>query len=300
MNKPTKDFLTYLKINKNYSEKTVSSYGNDIDKFFSFLNKKELLMDEVNEQIIRDFLTQELDNGVSKRSCQRRLVALRQFYKYLQKNKLINYNPFLFVGSPKASKKLPSYLDKEQVEKILKDNLSRQDEMMVRDQAILEVLYYTGIRASELVNLTLQDVSLASKTMTVIGKGDKERIVPFSNECKLHLSKYISGLRLTLLSKALKPTNYLFLNKNGAPLTTRGLEYILDDIEIKTSNFMGLHPHLLRHSFATHLLENGGDLRIIQELLGHESINTTQVYTHVSIEKMKTEYDKYFPRAKKK
>ena len=170
----------------------------------------------------------------------------------------------------------------------------------MRDQAILEVLYFCGIRAAELVNIDVQSVNLPKRFIRVFGKGSKERLVPFSVECKTILEKYMKEDRPKLLEKSQMPTPALFMNNKGQRLTTRGLEYILDKIEEKTGLFVGLHPHILRHSFATHLLENGADLRVIQELLGHESINATQVYTHVTEEAMKDAYFNAFPRAHKK
>lgn len=300
MNKPTSEFLTYLKVNRNFSSMTIDSYGRDIDKFFKFLKNEGLLMDEVNEQVIRNFLSLELQNGISKRSCNRRIIALRQFYKFLVKKGYVTRNPFLFICSPKTDIRYPSFLYREQIEKLIDDNGKRKDEMAIRDQAILVFLYYTGIRASELITLTVQSISLSQRLVRVIGKGDKERVVPFSASCKVTLETYLNTLRPKLLAKAMKPTASLFLNARGNKLTTRGLEYVLDGIETKTNNYVGLHPHILRHSFATHILEKGGDLRTIQELLGHSSINTTQLYTHVTIEKMKSEYNACFPRAKKK
>ena len=178
--------------------------------------------------------------------------------------------------------------------------MERQDNLKNRDQAILYLLYYSGLRAQELVGLDVQSVSLKERSVRVLGKGNKERIIPFTNECQQVIKHYIDNERKTLLLKSKDLTPALFLNAQGERLTTRGLEYILDAIEEKTGLYVGLHPHILRHSFATHLLENGADLRVIQELLGHESINATQVYTHVTEEAMKETYLNAFPRAKKK
>ena len=303
MNKATSDFLYYLENVKKYSKMTVKAYGEDIDKFFVFINKEDIGMDEVDQIVIRNFLTEELNNKVSKRSCKRRLCALNHFYKYLVKQKIVDNNPFLFINSPKFEKKYPRVLYREQVKEILDENRKRTDEMALRDQAILSVLYYTGLRASELVNLTLQSVSLPQRLIRVVGgKGNKDRIVPITEECRKDVDTYIKTTRKELIAKSneLVPTNRLFINKYGRKLTTRGLEYILDQVEEKTGTFVGLHPHILRHSFATHLLENGADLRVIQELLGHESLNTTQVYTHVTEEAMKETYSNAHPRAHKK
>ena len=300
MNKPQKEFLTHLEFERKYSKKTVDSYSRDIDKFFRFLNSEGLLMDQVDLAVIRNFLTAELESGVSKRSCKRRLCALKHFYKFLVEKEYVKENYFEYVLSPKTDKKFPQTLYKEQVDQLFKMNATRTDFLAKRDHAILYMLYFTGVRAAELVNLDVQNVDLKRRMVRVFGKGSKERIVPFTEDCRDAIEAYLQETRLILLNKALIPTSKLFLNNQGNPLTTRGLEYILNCIEKKTGVFMGLHPHLLRHSFASHLINNGADLRVIQELLGHESINATQVYTHVSEEAMKEIYSSAFPRAHKK
>lgn len=299
MNKPTNEFLTHLKNERNYSPQTIKSYGEDIEKFFDFLLEEDVLMDQVDIIVIRNFLTKELNSGVSKRSCKRRLSALKHFYTFLVEQKYVEDNPFLFIDVPKTDKKYPHALYKEQVREILTENAKRTDDLMIRDQAILSTLYFTGMRAAELVSLTIQSVTLNQRIIRVIGKGNKERMLPISEECKKDLERYINFTRKELLGNAKVPTNALFLNSRGEKLTTRGLEYILDSIEEKTGTFVGLHPHILRHSFATHLLENGADLRVIQELLGHESLNATQVYTHVTEKEMQQEYLSAHPRARK-
>ena len=300
MNKPEQEFLNHLLTVRKYSEKTVKSYQEDIDLFCEYIFKEGTLMEEVDIISIRNFLTEELARGVSKRSCKRRLSSLRHFYKYMVNVGYINDNPFIFVSAPKTDKKYPHALYKEQIQELFKRNLERKDNLKNRDQAILYLLYYSGIRAAELVSLDVQSVSLKERVVRVLGKGNKERIIPFTPDCQKVVKEYIDNERKELLKKNKNLTPALFLNAKGERLTTRGLEYILDSIEEKTGLFVGLHPHILRHSFATHLLENGADLRVIQELLGHESINATQVYTHVTEEAMKETYEKAFPRAKKK
>lgn len=305
MNKATVEFLKYLKNEKNYTETTIKSYAFDLEKFFKFLLNEGVLMDEVDQIVIRNFLTEELNSGVGKRSCKRRLSSLKHFYSYLQREKVVKDNPFIFIITPKTDKKYPHALYKEQIDNIFRENAKRTDELACRDQAILELLYYSGIRAAELVTLTYQDVDIKRRTVRVMGKGRKERYVPFTQDCQKVLAQYVEKLRPVLLmkfkpsEKHMTPPVTFFLNSNGNSLTTRGLEYILDSIEEKTGTFVGLHPHLLRHSFATHLLENGADLRVIQELMGHASINATQVYTHVTMEAMKKEYAGAHPRARK-
>ena len=307
MNKQTKEFLDHLQFERNYSEETIKNYQADIEKFFKFLTKEGVLMDEVDIVVIRNFLTDELNSGVGKRSCKRRLSSLRHFYQYMVDEKIVKENPFLFVETPKTKKTYPQTLYRDQVQEILANNAKREDPLAERDQAILSLLYYCGLRAAELVKLNVQDINFRNRVVRVLGKGRKERLVPFTEECGEAVQKYIENSRKELLKKKLVPTAKLFISSHPSNdptkepvMTTRGLEYILDQIEEKTGTFVGLHPHILRHSFATHLLENGADLRVIQELLGHASINATQVYTHVSTEAMKQTYIDSFPRAKKK
>lgn len=300
MNKPEQEFLDHLLHVRNYSPKTVNSYQEDIDLFCEYIFNEGTLMEDVDIISIRNFLTEELARGVSKRSCKRRLSSLRHFYKYMVNVGYLKDNPFIFVDAPKTETKYPHALYKEQIQEIFKRNEERTDTLKNRDQAILYLLYYSGMRAAELVGLDVQSVSIKERVVRVLGKGNKERIIPFTGECQKVVKAYIDKERKDLLKKSKELTPALFLNANGERLTTRGLEYILDSIEEKTGLYVGLHPHVLRHSFATHLLENGADLRVIQELLGHESINATQVYTHVTEEAMKETYQNVFPRAKKK
>lgn len=303
MNKAEQDFLNYLLFERNYSNLTVSSYQRDIDNFCDFIFQEGCSLEEVDVLIIRNFLTDQLNNGVGKRSCKRKLSGLKHFYKYMVNVGYVKDNPFLFVSAPKTETRYPHALYKEQIFELFNKNLERTDFLKNRDQAILYLLYYSGMRAAELVTLDIQSISLKERTVRVLGKGNKERIIPFTNDCQKVLKEYINKDRLELLKKrdVNKPAEpALFYNAKGERLTTRGLEYILDAIEEKAGLYVGLHPHILRHSFATHLLENGADLRIIQELLGHESINATQVYTHVTEEAMKETYLKSFPRANKK
>lgn len=299
MNEFLFEYLEILKNEKKYSLKTVDSYKRDIEKFIQFMDKEGCSFKEVDLIIIRNFLSQELHDGISKRSCKRRLSACKGFWKFLVKKGITEKNGFVILSPLKMEKTYPHALYKEQIDKIFKGNKNRTDQLMLRDQAIIETLYFTGIRASELVNLKDEDVYLKDRLLRVIGKGNKERIVPFTEQCRDTLNEYITKLRDKLLNKSRNPINSLFLNNNGGQLTTRGLENILVELEKKIGVNYGLHPHIFRHSFATHLLEAGMDLRLIQELLGHDSINATQVYTHVTEKSMQEIYKKSHPRAKK-
>ena len=300
MNKPEQEFLDHLLVVRKYSPRTVKSYQEDIDKFCEFIYHEGVMIDDVDAICIRNFLTEELNQGISKRSCKRRLSSLKHFYKYMVNVGYTKDNPFIFISAPKVETKYPHALYKDQIAELFKRNAERTDELALRDQAILYLLYYSGIRADELVKLDVQSVALKDRVVRVLGKGNKERIIPFTPECQKVLKTYIDKERIVLLRKSKDLSPALFLNAQGERLTTRGLEYILDAIEEKIGLYVGLHPHILRHSFATHLLENGADLRVIQELLGHESINATQVYTHVTEEAMKETYMLAHPRVKKK
>ena len=313
MNKPEQEFLDHLQYVRNYSPKTVKSYQEDIDIFCDYIFNEGTLIEDVDVITIRNFLTKELGRGVSKRSCKRRLCSLKHFYKYMNNVGYVKDNPFILIDSPKTETKYPQGLYKEQILELFKRNGERTDELKNRDQAILYLLYYSGMRAAELVGLNVQSVFMRERVVRVLGKGNKERIIPFTTDCQKVLKEYLEKDRPKYIPHFMKwqkkqeamgkkVTNMspLFFNAQGGPLTTRGLEFILDAIQEKTGLLVGLHPHILRHSFATHLLENGADLRVIQELLGHENINATQVYTHVTEEAMKETYQNVFPRAKKK
>lgn len=294
------EYASYLLYQKNYSKETIDSYTRDINKFLDFMNNENYTLNSVDSTLIRNFLAHETLDGISKRSNARRVIALRQFYEYLVKNNYVEFNPFIIISTPKVDKKLPEFMYLEEINNLFELNSQRKDFLMHRDQAIIELLFSSGLRVSELVNLTLQDLNLKERMMRIVGKGNKERIVPFSLKTQKTLNVYLENTRKQLISDSgnMIGTNYVFLNSRGEKLTTRGVEYILQEIENKTGVTLSLHPHKFRHSFATHLLNQGLDLRTIQELMGHSSLSSTQVYTHVSNQKMHDEYEKAFPRRK--
>ena len=294
------EYASYLLYQKNYSKDTIDSYTRDINKFLEFMNNENYTLNSVDSTLIRNFLAHETLDGISKRSNARRVIALRQFYEYLVKNNYVEFNPFIVISTPKVDKKLPEFMYLEEINNLFELNSQRKDFLMHRDQAIIELLFSSGLRVSELVNLTLQDLNLKERMMRIVGKGNKERIVPFSLKTQKTLSIYLENTRKELIANSGNNigTNYVFLNNRGEKLTTRGVEYILQEIENKTGVTLSLHPHKFRHSFATHLLNQGLDLRTIQELMGHASLSSTQVYTHVSNQKMHDEYEKAFPRRK--
>lgn len=299
MNKTLCDFLSYLENERNFSHQTALSYQEDIELFYDFLLRNELRDDQVNALVIRAFMVEMLQRNCTKRTVARRISALKHYYRYLKKKGILESNPLAFMSAPRFKNRFPEPLDQTQLETLFKTNKERTDDLMLRDEAILETLFYTGVRVSELVNIKLSDINFRARYIKIIGKGNKERLVPYTSECLETIDKYMKLCRPLLVDKNPDLPIHLFLNYRGEPLTTRGVEQILKDIEEKTGLNYGLHPHKLRHTFATMLLENGANLREIQELLGHESLNATQVYTHVTESGMKNEYLKSHPRAKK-
>ena len=306
MNKAELDYLEYLSYIKRYPDTTVKAYQGDIDLWHEFLAREGIAFDAITCQDIRNFMSEELArlpaSGNPKRTLARRMSALRGYYDFLYSRGLVKANLFRAMSSPKQEKRLPDVLDVEDVLRLLEANQKRDDPLAKRDQAILELLYASGMRASELVGFTSQDIDYRSMVIRVYGKGSKERLVPFSEAAKSAMKEYAKNSRAELLKhnkNDRKPLAF-FLSAHGEKLTVRGLEYILKAIEEKTGIYLGLHPHELRHSFATHLLDAGADLKFIQELLGHSTIDTTQVYTHVSSKRLSEVYDAHFPRRKRR
>jgi len=294
-------FISYLLNERKFSANTAKAYQQDISEFLGFLSMNALTYSDVTQEIIRGYLLDLVNAGLAKSTIKRHLAALKHFYQFLYIKDLIKVDYFELITSPKQERKLPDFLTDEEVKKLFDANRARNDDLASRDQAILELMYASGLRASEVVNLTLQSVNLNERVVRVIGKGKKERIVPFTRSATNAMIDYLNNSRIKLVRKNPKAelTNSFFVNNFGRKLTYRGLEYIMSEIEKKTGCYMKLHPHKLRHSFATHLLSKGADLRTIQEMMGHESIGTTQVYTHVTYSEMQDVYKNSFPRAKK-
>ena len=300
LTKEINDFKEHLRYELRYSEKTIDSYIRDIVDFYNFIFSRGLDINDVDKNVVRDYIAKMLEEKKSRKTIARHMASLRHLYRYLLRNKVVRNNPFQFVSSPRIQARYPHALYIEQIERLFEENMKRDNELKYRDQCLMEVLYATGIRVSELVNIKLVDIDIKNRNIRVLGKGRKERIAAFDEKTQKTIKSYVQNHRDYLLdkNKAIGDIDYLFLNNKGKKLTTRGVEYILKNIEIETGLNYGLHPHTFRHSFATHLLENGADLRIIQELLGHESLNTTQVYTHVTEESMKAQFNASHPRAK--
>lgn len=295
-NKDLESYLEYLKYQKNYSDYTVVSYQNDIEEYLLYLEREALNYTDIEYSDIRFYLMylKEEKQDVNS-SIDRKLSALRGFYKYLANEKVVKTNPFSLVNGPKKEKKLPRYFEYNELEELFSVP-DTSEPTGQRDALLLELLYATGVRVGELTNIKVKDIDLSSKSILILGKGNKERIVTYGDYCEEILKRYLSDgyIRLNLNRE-----EFLFLNKNGGKLTERGVRYILDQIIKKTSLNKNISPHMIRHSFATHLLNEGCDLTTVQKLLGHESIKATQIYTHVTTDRLKEVYYNSFPRAKK-
>jgi len=282
-------FTRYLEIEKNYSPHTILNYKLDLEGFGKFLGETEL--EKIDYLILRKYLAILKEKNLGARTVGRRLSTLRSFFKFLAREGLLKTNPILSLSSPKQEKHLPQFLTEEEVTKLI-DSAFEQDkksESGLRDIAILETFYSTGIRISELTGLDAGDLDFIGGIIKVMGKGKKERIVPIGDRA-------INAIRAYLEMKK-KESNALFLNKSGKRISTRGVRNIVGKYLKKAQLKNGVSPHTLRHSFATHLLNRGADLRSVQELLGHANLSTTQIYTHLTTERLKSVYDKAHPRA---
>lgn len=287
-------FLDYLISIRGYSNHTMISYGEDVASFLLFLEKNQVHKEMVNKDIIRTYLLELNMEKKDKASIKRHIAALRHFYKYLYTFKGYQNNPFETISTPKKDKKLPQFLSYEEVCDFLDSNLKREDFLKDRDQAILELLFASGLRCAEIISLEISHIDYENRRVRVLGKGNKERYVPFSNICKQSLLAYQNNLRQRLNKN--ENNTIFFLNSRGEKITERGLEYIVSEAAKKSTFPLKIHPHMLRHSFATTLLNNGADLRTIQEFLGHASIRTTSIYTHVSYKELKDTYERCFPK----
>ncbi len=293
MNISLQKFLNYLKGEKNYSPHTILNYSHDLKEFFSFIG--DASVEGIDKDKVRSYLAKLNADGLSKRTVSRRMAALRTFYRFLVREGLVSKNPLASVRNPKQEKKLPIILDESDVSRLLDAPSNDLDGR--RDKAILETLYSTGMRVSELVSLDLDKVDFISGVCRVFGKGSKERLCPIGDRALKNIRQYLE-LRDQQIKKS---SRAVFLNhspnQRGSRLTDRSVRRTLLKYIDQTSRREKISPHTLRHSFATHLLNRGADLKSVQELLGHENLSTTQIYTHVSIERLKDAYGKAHPRA---
>ena len=296
MDKNIEDFEKYLKNERRYPSTTINSYLYDIKKYQIFLSKhKNIDYKTITKEEIRELLKEETEYGESKSSISRMLSALRHFYRYLEVHNIIDYNPFKSIRNPKKEKKLPNFLQYEELETII-NSIKLDNPLNIRNRLIIELLYASGIRVSELVNLKISDIDFNKREIRVLGKGSKERITFYGDYCEEILNIYLDSAREELLQD--KNNDYLILNKYGNKITSRGIEGIINKLIDELSIKHHISPHVLRHTFATDLLNNGADLKSVQELLGHSSLSTTEIYTHITSERLRSVYLKTFPRAK--
>lgn len=290
------DYLDYLCYEKNYSNNTITNYNDDICEYLDYIDSEGLDFRNILYSDIRFYLMYLKDTKKDNNSSiDRKLSAIRGFYKYLANNKVVKNNVFSLVSGPKKSKRLPRFFEYNELEELF-DACDLGTSLGQRDRLLLEMLYATGVRVSELVNIKVSDIDEDGHSILVLGKGNKERYVTYGDYCSEILDLYLSDGYLKLNTNK---SCYLFLNNNGGNLTDRGVRYILDRIIKHTSIQKNISPHMIRHSFATHLLNEGADLLSVQKLLGHESIKATQIYTHVTTDRLKEVYFRSFPRAKK-
>jgi integrase/recombinase XerC len=289
-------FITRLKFEKQYSPHTVNAYRRDLDSFADYCAQLEIAdWARVDSECIRNFSSRIHRGGLHGRSIARRLSAVRMFFRFLQQEKLNIQNPAQDIRAPKSDKKLPSVLDVDQIEQLL--NIKGNDPVSLRDRAMLELVYSAGLRVSELTALDINDLDLAEGTLMVLGKGGKSRIAMIGRKADQALREWLSERQSFGKSG---DEQALFLNNRGARLSTRGVQLRFEQRAKAQGLDRHVHPHMLRHSFATHVLESSGDLRAVQELLGHANIGTTQVYTHLNFQHLAKVYDAAHPRAKKK
>lgn len=296
VNVSLKLFIEYLQIEKNYSQYTIEHYQHDISDFFMFMSEQAISdLTKVEYQDVRIYLTNLFERKMSRKSVARKISSLRSFFKFLLREEIVAENPFALVSIPKAQKKLPEFFYEEEMKQLF-DACESSTPLGERNKALLELLYATGIRVSECSQIGLKDLDMHLSTVLVRGKGSKERYVPFGSFAQDAIDTYINHGRKELLANGNMQEN-LFLNARGGPLTARGIRTILDRIIEKSSLTGKIHPHMLRHTFATHLMANGADMRTVQELLGHAFLSSTQVYTHVTNEYLKKTYMAHHPRA---
>jgi integrase/recombinase XerC len=293
-------YIEYIKAVKNVSEHTARGYSSDIEKFIAFLNKEELstVPADIDVKILRRFLASMQKDKAGKASIARRLSSLRGFFRYMLKKGLFDLDPTISLSTYKQDKKLPKFLRPPQIDQLLQQPDPNTAAGM-RDAAMMETLYASGIRVSELVGINLNDLDIKAGEIRIMGKGSKERIVLIGGAAQETLARYLSYGRIKLQPKMMGNLEQaVFLNTLGKRLSARSVRRIIDQYFMAVTDEMKISPHVLRHTFATHMLENGADLRSIQELLGHSSISTTQIYAHVTQERLKQVYDSAHPRAK--
>ena len=290
------DFYIYLEKERRFSPHTLQAYKNDLSRFISFLPNSISGFEKINRKTIRGFLAQEFDGGYSSKTVARRLASIKSLFKYLMRSEQINNNPAIHVKTPKVPQSLPSFINQKVIDELM-ESPDDSTEIGLRDRAILEFFYSTGIRLSELIALNIGDVDPVKRMVKVYGKGNKERLIPYGNRAKFCLEKYLKNRALSLnTSSKSKP---LFVNAKEKRVPSSTVQRRIRNYIKKVAEGQRLGPHILRHSFATHLMDNGADIRAVKDLLGHSSLSSTQVYTHIQPEKMKKVYNQAHPHGRK-
>ena len=290
-------FIEYMQIEKSASKLTIQAYHKDLEQFYKFLQAEDIKSwQDVHYGVIRHYLTLLYENGLSKRSVTRHLSSLRSFYHFLLRESVVEHNPFKQVQLPKAEKAIPEFFYEEELEPLFTIS-DIHTPLGQRNQVIIELLYAAGLRVTELIQIKKEDIDFQLETLYVLGKGNKERYVPFGRKAAEALKTYLEGGREELMKKV-EEHQFLLVNQNGRPITARGVRHILNKMMEDAAMTQNIYPHKLRHSFATHLLNNGADLRSVQELLGHSKLSSTQIYTHVTKDRLSQIYRSAHPRAR--
>lgn len=293
-------FITYLQGERQYSPETVKAYQEDLTEFSQFLrdNGGAKPWTQIDQLDVEVYLSDLYDHHYARTTIARKLSTLRSFYSFLMSNGQAQDDPFAYVQLKHHQNHLPRFFyEREMTALFAAAAANPNDQLATRDSAILEILYGTGIRVSECVNLTLPDIDFDNRIMLIHGKGNKERYVPFGHYATDALQQYFTAARTPLMAQYHQQHNFVFINAHGGQITAAGVTYLLNQIIKRSTLTTDIHPHMLRHTFATHLLNNGADLRSVQELLGHSSLSTTQIYTHVTREHLQRDYRQFFPRA---
>lgn len=289
-NEKLEDFIGYILIEKGLSKNTALSYKSDLRIFLQYLQNKNILTENLTHEEITNFLWYlKTDKKLKARSIYRMIESVRQYYKFLISEDIIKTDPTVYLTVPKIPVNLPDVLNKQEVDKLL-NSVNDSDDLSVRNRAMLELLYATGLRVSELINLKFSDININEKFIRIMGKGKKERLIPFGETAKQYIKRYLK-------IRKDKNTETVFLTRLGKGISRVEFWRQLKNAAIKAGLVQKVKPHTLRHSFATHLLAAGADIRFVQEMLGHSSISTTQIYTHVSKEYLKEQHTKYHPRS---
>lgn len=291
LDKEIEEFNKYLLIDKKYSNETIASYTNDLEKYAAYIADNGFDLNQMTRKEIMKYVSYLKQNNLSNSSINHNISVLKSFYKFLVIEEYFVTDPTMYLESPKLRKALPQVLSYEEVQKLLDVDLC--DHYSFRNKAMLELMYATGLRVSELVNLRINDLDLEMDLVRTMGKGSKERIIPIGEYASLYIKEYLVNHRNCLLKK--QNTDYLFLNNRGTRYSRQSFYKLVKELAIKKGIQTEFSPHTLRHSFATHLLDRGADIVSIKEMLGHSSLSTTQIYTHISNQKQKEEYKRFHP-----